>query len=300
MQNKNSEERRPDDKRKKRGESMRQRKKRMFLLLMLLLTIGSVAAAQTSSADENSAATSDVTARPEEKQERIATDRPSGTETDAVPEKNGPEAETESETPGKTEAGERTTVLTVVAITGNELTYYEEETEPEEETETEAKTETKAKTEAEAKTEAKTETKAKTETEAKTETMTETETNTEAGGETEDAPPGARQSSDMPDVPQLPEGAAPDFLQKGDTPSGNAPSQPPISEGAPTDLIQNAAGITTKTVCLPVPVVVHTDDSDRTFSILEAGDQLQATIITDEAGNETITELWLLGTSEES
>lgn len=263
---------------------MRQRKKRMFLLLMLLLTIGSVAAAQTSSADENSAATLDVTARPEEKQESIATDRPSGTETDAVPEKNGPEAETESETPGKTEAGERTAVLSIVSITGNELTYYEEEAEPEEKAETETKTETEAKTEIEA----------KTETEAKTEIKTKTE------GETEAAPPGARQSSAMPDVPQLPEGAAPDFSQKGDTPSGNAPSQPPISEGAPTDLIQNATGITTKTVCLPVPVVVHTDDGDRTFSILEAGDQLQATIITDEAGNETITELWLLGTSEES
>lgn len=259
---------------------MRQRKKRMFLLLMLLLTIGSVAAAQTSSADENSAATSDVTARPEEKQESIATDRPSGTETDAVSEKNGPEAETESETPGKTEAGERTAVLSIVSITGNDLTYYEEEAEPEEKAETETKTETEAKTE--------------TETEAKTEIKTKTK------GETEAAPPGARQSSDMPDVPQLPEGAAPDFSQNGDTPSGNAPAQPPISEGTPMDLIQNTAGITTKTVYLPVPVIVHTGDGDRTFSILEAGDQLQATIITDEAGNETITELWLLGTSEES
>ena len=214
---------------KKGGESMRQRKKEMFLLFMLLLMTGSVASAQTSSSDENSAATSDVTAKSEEKQERTA-------------------------------------VLNVVSITGNELTYYEEETEPEEETETEAKTEAETETE----------------------------------GETKAAPPSARQSSDMPDMPQLPEGAAPDFSQNGDTPSGNAPSQPPISEGAPTDLIQNAAGLTTKTVYLPVPVIVHTDDGDRTFSILEAGDQLQATILTDEAGNETITELWLLGTSEES
>ena len=198
---------------KKGGESMRQRKKEMFLLFMLLLMTGSVAAAQTSSSDENSAATSDVTAKSEEKQERTA-------------------------------------VLNVVSITGNELTYYEEETEPEEETESEEETVT----------------------EAKTETKTETE------GETKAALPGARQSSDMPDMPQLPEGAAPDFSQNGNTP----------------------AGATTKTVYLPVPVVVHTDDGDRTFSILEAGDQLQATILTDEAGNETITELWLLGTSEES
>lgn len=194
---------------KKGGESMRQRKKEMFLLFMLLLMTGSVAAAQTSSSDENSAATSDVTAKSEEKQERTA-------------------------------------VLNVVSITGNELTYYEEETEPEEETESEEETVTEAKTETE--------------------------------GETKAAPPSARQSSDMPDMPQLPEGAAPDFSQNGNTP----------------------AGATTKTVYLPVPVVVHTDDGDRTFSILEAGDQLQATILTDEAGNETITELWLLGTSEES
>ena len=194
---------------KKGGESMRQRKKEMFLLFMLLLMTGSVAAAQTSSSDENSAATSDVAAKSEEKQERTA-------------------------------------VLNVVSITGNELTYYEEETEPEEETESEEETVTEAKTETE--------------------------------GETKAALPGARQSSDMPDMPQLPEGAAPDFSQNGNTP----------------------AGATTKTVYLPVPVVVHTDDGDRTFSILEAGDQLQATILTDEAGNETITELWLLGTSEES
>lgn len=200
---------------KKRGELMRQRKKEMFLLFMLLLMTGSVAAAQTSSSDKNSAATSDVTAKSEEKQERTA-------------------------------------VLNVVSITGNELTYYEEETEPEEETETEAKPE------------------------AKTEAETEAETVTE--GETKAAPPSTRQSSDMPDMPQLPEGAVPDFSQNGNTP----------------------AGATTKTVYLPVPVVVHTDDGDRTFSILEAGDQLQATILTDEAGNETITELWLLGTSEES
>ena len=194
---------------KKGGESMRQRKKEMFLLFMLVLMTGSVAAAQTSSSDENSAATSDVTAKSEEKQERTA-------------------------------------VLNVVSITGNELTYYEEETEPEEETESEEETVTEAKTETE--------------------------------GETKAALPGARQSSDMPDMPQLPEGAAPDFSQNGNTP----------------------AGATTKTVYLPVPFVVHTDDGDRTFSILEAGDQLQATILTDEAGNETITELWLLGTSEES
>ena len=53
--------------------------------------------------------------------------------------------------------------------------------------------------------------------------------------------------------------------------------------------------VDTKTVYLPVPVVVHTDtDEKRTFSILEAGDKLQVTIVTDEDGNETITEIWML------
>lgn len=51
----------------------------------------------------------------------------------------------------------------------------------------------------------------------------------------------------------------------------------------------------TKTVYLPVPVIVHTDtDEKRTFSILEAGDRLQVTIVTDKDGNETITEIWML------
>lgn len=56
-----------------------------------------------------------------------------------------------------------------------------------------------------------------------------------------------------------------------------------------------------KTVYLPVPVVVHTDtDEKRTFSILEAGDRLQVTIVTDEDGNETITEIWMLGDEDKT
>ncbi len=49
------------------------------------------------------------------------------------------------------------------------------------------------------------------------------------------------------------------------------------------------------TVYLQVGVVVHTDSGkERTFSILQAGDELEALFETDENGNEVITEMWLL------
>ncbi|MCC8067401.1 MAG: hypothetical protein LIO94_09935, partial [Clostridiales bacterium] len=53
----------------------------------------------------------------------------------------------------------------------------------------------------------------------------------------------------------------------------------------------------TTTVYLQVGVVVHTDTGkEKTFSILEAGDELEVLFETDEAGNEVITEMWLTGT----
>lgn len=56
-----------------------------------------------------------------------------------------------------------------------------------------------------------------------------------------------------------------------------------------------------KTVYLPVPVVVHTDTNEKmTFSILQAGDKLEVTVITDEQGNETITEIWMLNEKEDA
>ncbi len=48
------------------------------------------------------------------------------------------------------------------------------------------------------------------------------------------------------------------------------------------------------TVYLQVGVVVHADGKDKTFSILEAGDELEALFETDDEGNEVITEMWLL------
>ena len=52
----------------------------------------------------------------------------------------------------------------------------------------------------------------------------------------------------------------------------------------------------TVTVYLPVAVVVHTDTGkEMTFSILEAGDELEVLIETDADGEEMITEIWMKG-----
>lgn len=274
---------------------MRRRREGMCLLLALLLAIGSVAAVQ---------AVTDETTTQARDGEMDSAEQTSETAIDKTQ-----ETETESETTGKIEAGERTAVLTVVSITGNELTYYEEETEAESESETSE------------------DVSSEDETEIQTE---QGETRASKSGEFEieeatgqipgqgDASSDAQQSSNMPDMSrmpngtppdlsqdgtgsapdmsQMPGGGVPDFSQNENDASGNAPSQMQRSDGTPPDFRQN--GPSTKTVYLPVPVVVHTDDGDRTFSIIEAGDQLQATIVTDEDGNETITELWLLGTGE--
>ena len=84
----------------------------------------------------------------------------------------------------------------------------------------------------------------------------------------------------------------PDGVSQGDSDASGMPENMPsgdFQKGGRSEQ-QN-----TKTVYLPVPVVVHTDtDEKRTFSILEAGDRLQVTIVTDEEGNETITEIWML------
>ena len=241
---------------RERGESMKPRKRGICLLLALLLTTGGGVAVQASAADGTTVRTSDTT-------------MDSAEQTSATAIEKVQETETESEISGKIEPGERTAVLTVVSITGNELTYYEEETETESESETSGDVSSES----------------------------ETETLTEQVSE-QDASSDAQQPSDRPDMSRMPNGTPPGFSQDG---TGSDPDMSQIPSGAAPDFSQNendASGTATKTVYLPVPVVVHTDDGDRTFSILEAGDQLQATIVTDEDGNETITELWLLGTFE--
>jgi hypothetical protein len=66
-----------------------------------------------------------------------------------------------------------------------------------------------------------------------------------------------------------------------------------ISQMDPSSVMENMM----TTVYLPVNIVVHADQGkNMTFSILEAGDELEALFETGEDGTEIITELWLTGT----
>lgn len=217
--------------------------------------------------------------------------------------------------------GERTATIVVVSITGNELTYYEVEDDTETEAESE-ETETAEKTETESE-----ESESSVDADKKMKTA-EKDTQTD-DAETEDTegtsvqkdssmtPPGGMQQGDgMPQgdssmIPSdgMPQGdnrmTPPDGVSQGDsnmTPPDGAPQGDGDSAGMPENMPSGdlrkggrSEQQNTKTVYLPVPVVVHTDtDENRTFSILEAGDRLQVTIVTDEEGNETITEIWML------
>ena len=215
--------------------------------------------------------------------------------TDAAEEETSSK-DTESEEKNETESGEseivpgeRTTTIMVVSITGNEMTYYEVQEEPESETETQKVTEEKEGMTEES--EELTEESEQEETEAESESEN-TKDMMPPGGMSQNegnmTPPGGMNQDGGNMTPQdggnmtSPEGMSQDG---GDMPSGD------FQKDERSGMQNN-----TKTVYLPVPVVVHTDtDEKRTFSILEAGDKLQVTIVTDEEGNETITEIWMLG-----
>ena len=214
--------------------------------------------------------------------------------------------------------GERTATIMVVSITGNELTYYEVE----DETETKVESEETEQSETDVDTERE-ESEISTDTDKKTEAV-------EKDAQTDDAepedtegtsvqkdssmtPPGGKQQGEgipqgdssmtPPDgMPQKDETMTPpDGMSQGDgtmTPPDGMQQNGSDSENMSSgDFSKDGRSEQqdTKTVYLPVPVVVHTDtDEKRTFSILEAGDRLQVTIVTDEEGNETITEIWML------
>ncbi len=56
-----------------------------------------------------------------------------------------------------------------------------------------------------------------------------------------------------------------------------------------------------KTVYLQVAVPVHVGDTEvRTFTILQAGDTCEVNLLTDEDGEEVITEIWLKKVSEDN
>lgn len=185
--------------------------------------------------------------------------------------------ETEIDEETEIHPGERTATIVVASITGNELTYYEVE----DETETEEASE---------------------ETE-QNETGLETENGSEKSEISEKSDKGAK--SKKKDIQKDGNMTPPNGMPQGDssmTPPHGVSQGDRNASGMPENMSSGdfqkggrSEQQNTKTVYLPVPVVVHTDtDEKRTFSILEAGDRLQVTIVTDEEGNETITEIWML------
>ena len=198
--------------------------------------------------------------------------------------------ETEMDEETEIHPGERTATIVVVSITGNELTYYEveDETETEEASEETEQNETDLETENGSE---KSEISEKSDKGAKSE---EKNTQKDGGMTPPDGMPQGDNNMAPPDgMPQEDSGMTPpDGISQGDSNASGMPENMPsgdFQKGGRSEQ-QN-----TKTVYLPVPVVVHTDtDEKRTFSILEAGDRLRVTIVTEEDGNETITEIWML------
>ncbi len=197
--------------------------------------------------------------------------------------------ETEMDEETEIHPGERTATIVVVSITGNELTYYEveDETETEEASEETEQNETDLEIENGSE---KSEISEKSDKGAKSE---EKDTQKDGGMTPPDGMPQGDNNMAPPDG--MPQGDSsmtpPDGVSQGDSDASGMPENMPsgdFQKGGRSEQ-QN-----TKTVYLPVPVVVHTDtDEKRTFSILETGDRLQVTIVTDEEGNETITEIWM-------
>lgn len=177
----------------------------------------------------------------------------------------------------KLEEGQRMASIRVVSITGNELTYYEIAAENEPETETEGMPDED--------TEGIPETETKSVPDEDTEGIPETETEGVPDADTEEVP-------DTGDVREKEAGR----IQEAGT--GSTPETEPASE---TSENAGAGGrgrmgmeAETETVYLPVAVTVHTDtDEERTFSILEAGDELEVLIAEDESGADMIIEIWM-------
>ena len=249
----------------------------------------------------------------------------------------------ESETE-ETESEGRMAVIHVVSIVGNELTYFEEETEAESEEDT-------GETESEGAREAGSESAESSTGEAENseegteeaesgsteETTGETGTETTGGnaaisesermerpsggmenggfvpgeGEMEDS--GFASGQEPPEVPDFgqtveeTEGDSAQTAEETEASIAGEESTAGQTEAEDSDSAsQNQQGGTrgqfmgmgaeTKTVYLPVAVTVHTDTGEeRTFSILEAGDELEVRLEENAEGEEVITEIWMLG-----
>lgn len=201
-------------------------------------------------------------------------------------------------------AGQRKATIKVVSITGNELTYYEIAQETEVDEAEENKT-------SEGNSEKNTIVEEKESVESETE---ETElAGVEAAQANAESESGQRQNkerSDDFDPSQMGSGEMPQNFDtsqmgSGETSQNVDPSQLEGGEMSqrfdPSQMEKSGkAGnrnIETKTVYLSVAVVVHTNiGEEMTFSILEAGDELEVLLEEDEEGEEVITEIWMKST----
>lgn len=96
---------------------------------------------------------------------------------------------------------------------------------------------------------------------------------------------------------EMPEGIDPTQKGNGEMPEGFDPAQMgdgEVPEGIDPTQMGGMKREDTKTIYVPVAVPVHTDtDETMTFSILEAGDELEV-LFEEKDGEEIITEIWLL------
>ncbi len=207
----------------------------------------------------------------------------------------------------ESEGTSRKATIVVVSITGNELTYYEveEESDGSEAGSSEAGTESSEETPAKAGTEDGKETSAEVETEDGEEVPDEagTESGEEASakegtesGEEASAKAGT-ESGEEASAKAGTESGEEASSEAGNMPEGFDPTQKgnrEMPEGIDPTQMGGMKREDTKTIYVPVAVPVHTDtDETMTFSILEAGDELEV-LFEEKDGEEIITEIWLL------
>lgn len=100
---------------------------------------------------------------------------------------------------------------------------------------------------------------------------------------------GQNGTGEMPDMSQMGDGSMPAMSQMGD---GSMPDMSQMAE----KFLSGASQVETVTTYLPVGVVVYTDTGKKTtFSILEAGDELEVLFETNANGDEIITEIRITG-----
>ncbi|HIR12709.1 MAG TPA: hypothetical protein IAB31_02155 [Candidatus Choladousia intestinavium] len=235
--------------------------------------------------------------------------------------------------------GQRIARIRVVSIVGNELTYYEIEEESEEATTEETEEETEKQTEetadlseSERIQESETEGAAEDNSEGETEgsggdfpagelpddfSQEELPGGEFPQGESGEFPGGEFPQGESGDFPAEVSGEGPETSSSEEVSEEASEKEPEMSsseEASETFSMEDAGensgsffqgrmeqqeNAQTVTVYLPVAVKVHTDEEDRTFSILEAGNELEVLLQEDEDGEETIIEIWMTGAEGE-